>query len=63
MQLTKNLGVVDLLIVTKPTEKWVGELDPGSEIRNPEKTNTGSGSRRQKSTGSRIWIHNSGSKH
>jgi hypothetical protein len=41
-------------IVTKPSKIWV--WDPGSEIRDPEKTY--SGSRGQKGIGSRIWIPN-----
>ncbi len=40
--------------VTKPSKIWV--WDPGSEIRDPEKTY--SGSRSQKGTGSRIRIRN-----
>jgi hypothetical protein len=48
-------------IVTKPSKIWV--WDPGSEIRDPEKTYSGSqtpdpGSRGQKGTGSRIQIRN-----
>jgi hypothetical protein len=46
-------------IVTKPSKIWV--WDPGSEIRDPEKTYSGSripGSRGQKGTGSRIRIRN-----
>jgi hypothetical protein len=41
-------------IVTKPSKIWV--WDQGSEIRDPEKTY--SGSRGQKCTGSRIRIRN-----
>jgi hypothetical protein len=43
-------------IVTKPSKIWV--WDPGSEIRDPEKTH--SGSRGQKSTEFRIRIPNTG---
>jgi hypothetical protein len=48
------------------TQKFVTKLlkiwgwDPGSEIRDPEKTYPGSGSRGQKGTGSRIRIRNTG---
>ncbi len=41
-------------IVTKLSKIWV--WDPGSEVRDPEKTH--SGSRGQKGTGSRIRIRN-----
>jgi hypothetical protein len=43
-------------LVTKLSKIWV--WDPGSEIRDPEKTY--SGSRGQKGTGSRIRIRNTG---
>ncbi len=39
-------------IVTKLSKIWV--WDPGYEIRDPEKTYSGPGSRGQKGTGSRI---------
>jgi hypothetical protein len=50
-------------IVTKPSKIWL--WDPGSEIRDPEKTYSGSripdpGSRGLKGTGSRIRIRNIG---
>ncbi len=58
--------------VTKLSKIWVwdpesgirdsgsGIQDPGSEIRDPEKTYSGSGSRGQKGTGSRIRIRTTG---
>ncbi len=59
----KNLGQFPRIyrtftqkIVTKLSKIW--DWDPGSEIRDPEKTY--SGSRGQKGTGSRIRIRNTG---
>jgi hypothetical protein len=43
-------------IVTKLSKIWLG--DPGSEIRDPEKTYSGSRIQGQKGTGSRIQIRN-----
>jgi hypothetical protein len=53
--------IIELLtqkLVTKFSKLWL--WDPGSEIRNPEKTYPGSGTRGQKGTGSRIRIRNTG---
>jgi hypothetical protein len=55
-QFSKNYGIelFTQKFVTKLSIIWV--WDPGSEIRDPEKTY----SRRQKGTGSRIRIRNTG---